>query len=115
MGGRLMRSGKVILIVMTLLGLVGSAAGQTGLHDPNLPTVKQEALRQLSDDRTKDKILAEAQGRYPNRCVCPYMTRDARGRSCKGRHEAVATGHPPVCYPRQVTAAMVNDWRRRHP
>jgi hypothetical protein len=108
--------GKVILIlVMTLAGLVGSAAGQPGLHDPNLPTVKPEALRQLSDDRIKDKILVETQARYANRCVCPYMTRDAHGRSCKGRHEVVKSEHQAVCYPRQVTTEMVDDWRRRHP
>jgi hypothetical protein len=104
-----------LILALTLAGLADPTAAQTSLHDPNLPTVGPGALQQLSDDRIKDKILQETQAHYANRCVCPYMTRDAHGRSCKGRHEIIKTKPGPVCYPSQVTTGMITDWRRRHP
>ena len=106
---------RFLIVATSLAGLAGPVPAQTALHDPNLPTVQPDVLRQLSNDRVKDKILEETQARYANRCICPYMTRDANGRSCKGRHDLVKTKPQPVCYPRQVTAEMIGDWRRLHP
>ena len=85
------------------------------LRDPTLPSVQPQALQQLSDDRIRQKIMQESQAHYGGRCVCAYETHDARGRSCKGRHEVIKTDPQPVCYPRQVTDEMVNDWRLKHP
>jgi len=82
--------------------------------DPNLPTVHQEELRQLSDMRIREHIIQESLAHYPSRCVCPYQTKDLHGRSCKGRHEVVKTAPLPVCYPRQVSSEMTMEWRRRH-
>ena len=83
-------------------------------HDPNLPTVKPEALQRLSDTRVRQQIMQESQARYLGRCVCPYQVRDAKGRSCKGRHELIQSKPQPICYPEQVTPAMMSDWRRQH-
>ena len=84
-------------------------------HDPNLPTVKPEALEQLSDTRVRQQIMLESQTKYRGRCVCPYQARDAKGRSCKGRHELVQSKPQPICYPEQVPPAMISDWRRWRP
>jgi hypothetical protein len=100
---------------LALLGLMTPLRAQTSPHDPNLPSVKPEALQQLSDSRVRQQIMQDSQARYRGRCVCPYQTRDTNKRSCKGRHELIKTKPLPVCYPRQVTNEMVSAWRRRHP
>jgi hypothetical protein len=87
---------------------------ETAPKDPNLPHVKPEALQQLSDTRIRQKIMLQSQARYAGRCVCRYQTRDSKGRSCKGRHELVTTSPPPICYPEQVTAAMMTRWKQQH-
>jgi hypothetical protein len=84
------------------------------LHDPALPTVSSEALHQLLDTRTRQKIMAERQSHFPGRCVCQYQTTDSNGRSCKGRHEIVKGKLQPLCYPRQVSQEMVDEWRHFH-
>jgi hypothetical protein len=91
------------------------AYAQAPMHDPNLPSVKPEALRTLSDNRIRQDIMRNSQAPYPNRCVCPYQTKDLRGRSCKGRHEIIKTRPRPICYAEDVTDKMVSDWRGRHP
>ena len=73
--------------------------------------MEPEALERLSDTRVQQKIMSASQAKYDGRCVCPYQTHDAKGRSCKGRHELVQPR--PICYPEQVTPAMVSDWRRQ--
>jgi hypothetical protein len=83
-------------------------------HDPNLPSVKPEALQRLSDTRVRQQIMQESQAKYRGHCVCPYQARDAKGRPCKGRHEVVQSKPQPICYPKQVTPAMMSDWRRHH-
>ena len=83
--------------------------------DPNLPSVKPEALQQLTDNRVRQRILQESQSHYSGRCVCQYQTKDSHGRSCKGRHEVIKTKPQPLCYPSQVDSEMVSDWRQRHP
>jgi hypothetical protein len=102
-------------VLLTSLALAVPLCAQTSLHDPNLPSVKPEALQQLSDNRIRQQIMRESQAHYPGRCVCPYQTMDSNRRSCKGRHEVIKGRPRPICYPRQVTSAMASDWRRRHP
>ena len=83
------------------------------LRDPSLPHASPEALKQLSETRIRQQIMLESQAPYRGRCVCPYQTRDAKGRSCKGRHETVTTLPKPICYPQQVTPAMIRNWKQR--
>lgn len=81
--------------------------------DPNLPHARPEALQHLSETRIRQKIMLESQARYAGRCVCRYQTHDSRGRSCKGRHEIVKTPPEPICYPQQVTPAMITQWKQQ--
>jgi hypothetical protein len=104
------RAGRILLLLLAPL----SAANAQGVrHDPNLPSVKPEALEQLSDTQIRQQIMQRSQARYRGRCVCPYQTVDTNGRSCKGRHEIIRSHPQPLCYPREVTPAMVSDWRRQ--
>jgi hypothetical protein len=109
-----MRRHRVAAIVGTLVSLLlmPELYAQRS-PDPNLPTVHREELRQLSDTRIREHIIQESLEHYPNRCVCPYQTRDLHGRSCQRRHEVVKTAPLPVCYPRQVSSEMIMEWRRR--
>jgi hypothetical protein len=63
---------------MALLLTTGSLHAQTPLHDPNLHTVSPEALRQLSNDRARQKIiedsLAVGRGRDESRRIEVQMT-----------------------------------------
>jgi hypothetical protein len=102
-------------VLLISLALAAPLWAQTSLHDPNLPSVKPEALQQLSDNRIRQQIMRDSQAHYPGRCVCRYQTLDSNRHSCKGRHEVIKSRTRPMCYPRQVTSAMVSDWRRRHP
>jgi hypothetical protein len=64
--------------IMALLLTTGSLHAQTPLHDPNLHTVSPEALRQLSNDRARQKIiedsLAVGRGRDESRRIEVQMT-----------------------------------------
>jgi hypothetical protein len=110
---------KACLIGATLFGsliLAVTPHAQEGtLHDPALPTVPSEALHQLSDTRTRQRIMAARQSHFQGRCVCRYQTTDSKGESCKGRHEIVKTKLQPLCSPGQVSPEMVNEWNRLHP
>ena len=59
----------------------------------------------------KDSI-ANYQQNYRN-CPCPYTIRD--GKSC-GRDSAYSNGYKsaPVCYPRNITTQMVEDYKNSH-
>ena len=105
----------LIVLLTCLLAFTGSPRAQAPLHDPNLPSVRPEALQRLSDNRIRQAIMRDSQSPYPNQCVCPYQTRDLKGRSCKGRHEVIKTRPQPICYPEQVTDKMVSAWRRKKP
>ncbi len=107
-------SACLVVVLPYLPAFTGSSRAEPPMHDPNLPSVRPEALRQLSDNRIRQDIMRDSQAPYPNRCVCPYQTKDLKGHSCKGRHEIIKTRHQPICYPEQVTDKMVRDWRRRH-
>jgi starvation-inducible outer membrane lipoprotein len=103
----------IATLLMTLAPI--SFLRAQALFDPNLPSAQPKALQQLSDNRIRQKIMQQSQARYGGRCVCPYQTHDLHGRTCKGRHEVIKIDPKPICYPRQVTSEMVNDWRLKHP
>jgi hypothetical protein len=106
---------KFSLLISTLTLVTASpVAAQAPTRDPNLTTVPPQALKELSDDRVRQKIMAESQSRYAQRCVCPYQVEDSRHRSCKGRHEVIKTKPIPICYPAEVSDAMIKQWRQRH-
>lgn len=72
------------------------------------------AAQQLSDAEIKDRIIAESIASYPGRCPCPYNLAK-NGSQCGGRSAwSKPGGYSPICYPDEVTPAMVASWRARH-
>ena len=104
--------GAAALALTASLSTASAWASQP-LHDPNLPTVPPQALRQVAENRARQQIITASLAPYADRCVCPYQAVDAAGRSCRGRHEVVVGAPAPVCYPGQVTQAMISQWQER--
>ena len=65
-----------------------------------------------SDAQIKQRIIRDSIAAYPGPCPCPYNV-DRAGRSC-GRRSAYSRpgGYAPICYPADVSAAQVADYRR---
>jgi len=107
-------AGPLAAILLMSGAPAASLRAQQPLHDPNLPSVKPQALQQLSETQIRQQIIQQSQASYPGRCVCPYQTQDTNGHACKGRHEVIRKPPQPICYPHQVTRAMMDDWQRLH-
>jgi hypothetical protein len=89
------------LIRFAVLGLaLGIAAGQT----------KKTAK---TDAEIKQEIIKQSIASYRGSCPCPYNV-DRSGRMC-GRRSAYSRpgGASPICYEKDVTQKMMDDYRRR--
>lgn len=64
-----------------------------------------------SDAAIKQRLIRESIASYSGSCPCPYNT-DRAGRRC-GQRSAYTRpgGAAPICYPGDVTAAMVQRAR----
>jgi hypothetical protein len=60
----------------------------------------------------KQKLIAESIAGYSGNCPCPYNS--ARNGSSCGRRSAYsrAGGYAPLCYEKDVTQEMVNEYTR---
>jgi hypothetical protein len=88
----------LIRFAVLLVGL-GIATAQT----------KQAAK---TDAEIKQEIIKQSIASYRGSCPCPYNV-DRAGRMC-GRRSAYSRpgGVSPICYERDVTQKMVDDYRR---
>jgi hypothetical protein len=68
----------------------------------------------MSDAQVRQAIIRESIASYPGPCACPYNS--ARNGSSCGRRSAYSRpgGHAPLCYPRDVSKAAVEAYRREH-
>lgn len=68
---------------------------------------------QLTDARIREILVSRSVANYSGSCPCPYST-DRAGRRC-GRRSAYSRpgGASPLCYPRDVTDAAVEAYRKR--
>lgn len=71
--------------------------------------------KKRSDAQVRQILIAESIASYSGSCPCPYST--ARNGSRCGRRSAYNRegGAAPLCYPKDVTAEMVQTWREAHP
>jgi hypothetical protein len=72
------------------------------------------ALAQSSaDERDRRSMIVESIRNYSGNCACPYNV-DRAGRSC-GQRSAYSKpgGAAPLCYPGDITDAMLERWRSR--
>ncbi|HYJ29379.1 MAG TPA: hypothetical protein VEW25_03460 [Allosphingosinicella sp.] len=89
-GGR----AAAIVLMSTTLALGGHAWAQT-------------------DAQLRQRIIRESIASYPGSCPCPYNT-DRAGRRCGARSAySRPGGYAPICYPADVTPAMVRAARGR--
>jgi hypothetical protein len=58
-------------------------------------------------------LIQESVASYPGPCACPYQ-HDRRGHAC-GHRSAYSRpgGYAPLCYPQDITTAMVDAYRAR--
>jgi hypothetical protein len=93
-----MRIGFRIFIVVLVLAAFGRAAKD----------------QPQTDDEIKQELIRESIAAYPGTCACPYNV-DRAGHNC-GRRSAYSRpgGYAPLCYPKDVTKGMVNEYRRQH-
>jgi hypothetical protein len=87
---------RIAIVALTL----GIATGQT----------KQTAK---TDAEIKQEIINQSIASYRGSCPCPYSV-DRAGRMC-GRRSAYSKpgGASPICYEKDVTPKMVDDYRKR--
>lgn len=66
----------------------------------------------LSDEQVKQQIIDESIASYPGNCACPFNS--ARNGSSCGRRSAWSKpgGYAPICYKKEVTKAMIAQWRQ---
>lgn len=59
-------------------------------------------------------MIQESIAAYPSNCPCPYNSAK-NGSSC-GRRSAYSRpgGRSPLCYPQDISDAMVEEYRRKH-
>jgi len=61
----------------------------------------------------KQLIIKESIAAYKGSCPCPYST-DKAGKSCGARSAySKPGGASPLCYEKDVTPKMVDDYRKR--
>jgi hypothetical protein len=80
---------------------------------PPPPVATAKPSTTLTDAQIVSLIIQESQEGYPGNCPCPENT-DRAGRRCGGRSAYVRPGgRAPLCYPSDVTAAMIQAYRQR--
>jgi hypothetical protein len=66
-----------------------------------------------TDAQMKQRIIRESIASYSGSCPCPYNT-DRAGRRCGARSAySRPGGYAPICYPADVTPAMVRAAQAR--
>jgi len=98
-----MRSARYCrFILLTLVLLVGFVNGQTATKAAK------------TDEEIKQAVISESIAGYRGNCPCPYNT-DRAGHRCGARSAySRPGGASPVCYAKDVTQKMVDDYRKKH-
>jgi hypothetical protein len=74
----------------------------------------QQTKTAKTDDEIRQAIIAQSIASYRGNCPCPYNS-DKAGHKCGGRSAySRPGGASPVCYAKDVTQKMVDDYKREH-
>ena len=69
----------------------------------------------LTDAEIRERLVQESIDTYPGSCPCPYSTM-RNGRRCGGRSAySRPGGRAPLCYPDDVSSAMIDAYRGKPP
>jgi hypothetical protein len=72
-----------------------------------------EAKESLSDDQVAAILIRESIQSYSGNCPCPYNL-DKAGRKCGKRSAYLRPGgEAPLCYRKDVTRSMIEEYRNR--
>ena len=108
-------------LMLGLLGLLTVAATELPypfeLNQPSLSTprgIAEGRSKAPSDAEIKRRIIEESIAAYDGPCACPYQR--ARNGSRCGRRSAYNRegGEEPLCFPNDVSAEMVEQYRAEH-
>lgn len=67
-----------------------------------------------NDEQIIKLIIAESITSYPGKCPCPY-NQSSNGRLCgKGSAYSKPGGYALICYPKDVTNYMIENYKRLH-
>jgi hypothetical protein len=72
------------------------------------------AAETLTDDQVRERMIQESIASYPGPCACPY-NHASNGSKC-GKRSAWSKpgGYEPLCYPDDISKAMVDQYRAEH-
>lgn len=94
---------RPLIRVSILVFALGMSWGQTG----------QSKKAAKTDAEVRQAIIDESIAGYRGNCPCPYNT-DRAGRRCGGRSAySRPGGASPICYAKDVSQGMVDDYRKR--
>lgn len=119
-----MRRAFLGLWVLFAVAALGSSAAAERLGGGPLQTESRAAeppkdakakQKRLSDAQIRQILIAESIAAYSGNCPCPY-SRARNGSRC-GRRSAYDRegGEAPLCFPKDVTAEMVQAYRDANP
>ena len=81
---------------------------------PMTALAKEPVQHGLSEAEVKKAIIAASINAYSGNCPCPYNSA-RNGSACGGRSAwSRRGGYAPICYEKEVTPAMILDWRKTH-
>jgi hypothetical protein len=67
-----------------------------------------------SDCEIKKTIVEQSIANYPGHCPCPYNLASNGSKCGKRSAWSKAGGYAPMCFPDDVTPAMILQWRQSH-
>lgn len=105
---------RAALLLLGLLTIASVNAGALASPSSASPLESKEKPRKLSDAQIKQILIDESIAAYSGTCPCPYHV--ARNGSRCGRRSAYsrAGGAELLCYPKDVSAEMVEVYRTAH-
>jgi sugar/nucleoside kinase (ribokinase family) len=106
---------RVALLLLGILTIGSTNVRALASPDAACPLESKQKSKPPSDAQIKQILIDESIAAYPGNCPCPYNV--ARNGSRCGRRSAYsrAGGAEPLCYPKDVSAEMVEEYRAAHP
>lgn len=79
-----------------------------------LGAIQGAVAQEPTDDEIKQQIIRQSIARYSGNCPCPYNSASNGSRCGKRSAYSRPGGASPTCYQGDVTASMIDQWRKRH-
>lgn len=73
----------------------------------------QAYAKQLTDDQIRQRLIQESINSYSGSCPCPYNITKSGSRCGKRSAYSKPGGYEPLCFPSDVSDAMVERYRNR--